>query len=271
VSYVDMIRLAGATPVVLPTYERDGYRMTPAALAGAIGPRTRGLVLNSPANPTGSAYDVAELRALGAVCLERGLVVVSDDVYERLTYDGFVQSHLVALVPELRARTVLVSSCSKTYAMTGWRLGYAAGPAHVIAALATLQGQSTGNPSSISQAAATEALAGPQGCVDEMVVEFGRRRAYVLARLAAIPDVTVAVPRGAFYVFPNVAAILGGRVGSSSELARLLLADHGIAVVGGADFGAPDCVRISYATSMTLLELGMDRLARGLQRARDAR
>ena len=144
--------------------------------------------------------------------MRRGLVVISDDVYERLTYDGFVQHHLVAVLPELRPQAVVVSSCSKTYAMTGWRLGYAAGPAHVIAAMATLQGQSTSNPSSISQAAAVEALAGPQDCVDEMVFEFGRRRAYVLERLSAIANVTVAVPRGAFYVLPNVASVLGGCV-----------------------------------------------------------
>jgi len=202
--------------------------------------------------------------------------VISDDVYERLTYDGFVQHHLVAVLPELRPQAVVVSSCSKTYAMTGWRLGYAAGPAHVIAAMATLQGQSTSNPSSISQAAAVEALAGPQDCVDEMVFEFGRRRAYVLERLSAIANVTVAVPRGAFYVLPNVASVLGGKMGSSTlgstaDLARFLLADHGIAVVGGEDFGAPDCIRISYATSMALLEPGMDRLARGVRLATGAR
>jgi aspartate aminotransferase len=270
VSYVDMLALADATAVVVPTREEDGFRLTPAALEAAVGPRTRAIVLNSPANPTGSAYDGEELRALGAICLRRGLVVISDDVYERLTYDGFVQHHLLSVCPDLRPSTIVVSSCSKTYAMTGWRLGYAAGPKHVIAAMATLQGQSTSNPCSIAQAAAVEALAGPQACVDRMVGEFAKRRAYVLERLRAIPGVSVVAPRGAFYVFPTVGALFGRRVGghslaSASDLARYLLTEADVAVVAGEDFGAPSNIRISYATSMALLEKGLDRLERGLK------
>ncbi|MEO6028437.1 MAG: pyridoxal phosphate-dependent aminotransferase [Candidatus Binatia bacterium] len=269
VSYVDMLALADATAVVVPSLEQDGFRVTPAALEAAIGPRTRAIVLNSPANPTGSAYDDEELRALGAVCLRHGLIVISDDVYERLTYDGFIQRHLLSVCPELRPYTVVISSCSKTYAMTGWRLGYAAGPKHVIDAMATLQGQSTSNPSSITQAAAVEALSGPQECVAHMVAEFAKRRAYVLERLRAIPDVTVATPRGAFYVFPTIGALLGRRLGgrtlaSASDLAKYLLTEADVAVVAGEDFGAPQNIRISYATSMPLLETGLDRLARGL-------
>jgi aspartate aminotransferase len=265
VSYADMLALADATPVIVPTSEAEGFRLSPAALEAAIGPRTRGLILNTPSNPTGSAYDADELRALAAVCIRHDLTVVSDDVYERLTYDGFVQHHVLAVCPALRSRTVLVSSCSKTYAMTGWRLGYAAGPSHVIAAMVTLQGQSTSNPSSLAQAAAVEALAGPQDCVDDMRAEFAKRRTFVLARLRAIPGVTVVAPRGAFYVLPNVAALLGRRVGerelaSAVDLARHVLAETGVAVVAGDDFGAPHHLRISYATSMPLLERGFDRL-----------
>jgi aspartate aminotransferase len=270
VSYVDMLALADATAVVVPTRAEDEFRMSPAALEPAIGPRTRALVLNSPANPTGAAYDADELRALGDVCLRRGLTAICDDVYERLTYDGFAQRHLLALVPELRPRAIVISSCSKTYAMPGWRLGYTAGPRHVIAAMAMLQGQSTSNPCSITQAAAVEALAGPQACVDVMVAEFTRRRAYVLERLRAIPGITVAAPRGAFYVFPSVAPLLGRRVGgrvlgSIAELATYLLTEWNVAVVAGEDFGAPRNLRISYATSMALLEKGLDRLEQGLK------
>jgi len=270
VSYVDMLALADAKAVVVPTTEQDGFRMSAAALAAAIGPRTRAVILNSPANPTGSAYDADELRALGDVCLRYDLLVISDDVYERLTYDGFVQRHLLTVCPRLRPRTLVISSCSKTYAMTGWRLGYTAGPREVIAAMATIQGQSTSNPSSITQAAAVEALTGPQTCVDEMLVEFSRRRAYVLERLRAIRDVTVTAPRGAFYVLPSIGVFLGRRVGgrkiaSATDLARYLLAEFGVAVVAGEDFAAPRNVRISYATSMELLEKGLDRLQHGLE------
>jgi aspartate aminotransferase len=270
VSYVDMLALADAKAVLVPTSERDGFRVSPAALEAAIGPRTRAVIINSPSNPTGSAYDADDLKALGEVCRRRNLVVISDDVYERLTYDGFVQRHILTLCPDLRPQTLVISSCSKTYAMTGWRLGYTAGPKHVIAAMATLQGQSTSNPSSITQAAAAEALSGPQECVDVMVREFAKRRAYVLERLRAIPGVTVAAPRGAFYVFPSIGAFLGRRIGgrdltSASDLASYLLAESGLAVVAGEDFGAPQNIRISYATSLALLEKGLDRLESGLK------
>jgi aspartate aminotransferase len=270
VSYADMLVLAGAKPVIVPTEEQAGFRLSPAALEETIGPRTRALILNSPANPTGAAYGADELRALGAVIARRRLAVISDDVYERLTYDGFVQHHLLALCPELRPQTLVVSSVSKSYAMTGWRLGYAAGPQHVITAMATLQGQSTSNPCSITQAAAVAALTGPQECVGRMVEEFSHRRAYVLERLAAIPGITCAIPRGAFYVFPGIAAFLGRRAGSrvlrsACDLAAYLIEEFGLAVVAGEDFGAPANIRISYATSMANLENGMDRLARALR------
>ncbi len=271
VSYADMLVLAGATPVIVPTDERAGFVLTPAALEAAITPRTRGVILNSPSNPAGAAYDEGELLALADVIARRGLLVISDDVYEKLTYEGFVQRHILALRPELRPQALVISSLSKSYAMTGWRLGYTAGPKHVIGAMATLQGQQTSNPCSITQAAAIAALTGPQDCIGGMLKEFARRRAYVLERLAAIPDVTCVRPRGAFYVFPNLRAYLGRTIGgydlrSASDLASYLIAEYNLAVVAGEDFGAPTHVRISYATSMEQLEKGMDRLATALRK-----
>jgi aspartate aminotransferase len=270
VSYADMLVLAGARPVIVQTEERAGFRLSPAALEAAIGSRTRGVIINSPSNPTGAAYDEHELRALGEVIARRGLLVISDDVYERLTYNGFVVRHLLTLHPELRPRALVISSVSKSYAMTGWRLGYAAGPKHVIAAMATLQSQNTSNPCSITQAAAVAALTGPQESIATMVAEFARRRAFVLARLAAIPGVTCAPPQGAFYVFPNMAAFLNRRIGtydirSASDLASYLIQEFNLAVVAGEDFGAPTHIRISYATSMANLERGMERLERALR------
>jgi aspartate aminotransferase len=267
VSYADMLVLAGAKPVIVPTEERAGFALTPAQLEAAIGPRTRGIIINSPSNPAGAAYDANELGALAEVIARRGLLVISDDVYERLTYGGFVQPHILRLRPELRPQTIVISSLSKTYAMTGWRLGYTAAPKHVIGAMATLQGQQTSNPCSITQAAAIAALTGPQECVGRMLEEFSRRRAYVLERLAAIPDVTCVQPRGAFYVFPNFRGYLGGKVGSyelksASDLASYLITEYNLAVVAGEDFGAPTHIRISYATSIGELEKGMDRLTR---------
>ncbi len=265
VSYADMLVLAGATPIIVPTEEREGFRLTPAALEAAIGPRVRGIIINSPSNPAGAAYEADELAALADVIASRGMIVISDDVYERLTYDGFVPRHILTLRPELRAQTLVISSLSKTYAMTGWRLGYTAGPKHVISAMATLQGQQTSNPCSITQAAAIAALTGPQACVGEMLAEFARRRAYVLRRLGALPEVTCVPPRGAFYVFPNMRAYLGRKIGgydlrSASDLASYLIAEYNLAVVAGEDFGAPTHIRISYATSVAQLEKGMDRL-----------
>jgi aspartate aminotransferase len=270
VSYIDMLKLAGATPVVVQTAERDGFRLRPDALEAAITARTRGVIINSPSNPTGAAYEAGDLAELGAVIERRGLIVISDDVYERMTYEGFTQRHILAECPGLRPHAIVISSLSKTYAMTGWRLGYTAAPAHVIKAMNTLQGQSTTNPTSITQAAAIAALTGPQDCVARMVEEFAKRRRFVLQRLGEIEGVTCAAPRGAFYVFPSMDAYIGRSLGGTtldgaSALARYLLMEAGVAVVAGEDFGAPRNVRISYATSMENLREGMDRLARGLR------
>ena len=268
VSYSDMLLLAGAQPRIVRTREEDGFRLTPEALEAAITPQTRAILLNSPSNPTGVAYDASELGPLLDVVSRHDLMVVTDDVYEMMVYGGFQLPHVLQLRPELRERTLVVNSVSKTYAMTGWRIGYTAGPAHVIKAMSTLQSQMTSAPSSIAQAAAAEALAGPQDAVPVMMHEFGRRRDFVLERLQAIPGIRVPKPQGAFYVFPNVATYLsrGNGPKTGDDLATYLIEAAHVAVVGGTDFGYPEHIRISYATSLANLERGLDRIEVALRK-----
>jgi len=271
VSYPDMVLLAGGVPKIVETRERDGFRMSPEAFAEAIGPRTKAVILNSPSNPTGGAYGKAELGALGEVAQKKGVFVISDDVYEALTYGGFRQEHILNACPQLREQTLVVNSVSKTYAMTGWRIGYVAGPKALIGAMSKIQGQSTSNPCSIAQAAAVAALEGPQDMVREMVREFESRRDFVVARLSRIAGVSCFKPLGAFYVFPNIACYVGksanGRkIESAGALCEYLLKEAGVAVVGGEDFGAPTHIRISYATSMANLREGLDAIAEALGR-----
>lgn len=270
VSYPDMLVLAGATPRIVRTLEEEHFQLTAAALDAAVTPRTAAVILNSPSNPTGVAYSNDELAPLLDVVARHHLSIISDDVYEMMVYGGFQLGQVLRVRPDLRERTLLVNSVSKTYAMTGWRIGYTAGPARVIRAMATLQGQMTSNPSSVAQAAAVEALNGPQDSVAHMMREFERRRAFLLQRLRALPGVQCVAPQGAFYVFPNVSAYLGRRGGGAprtgDELAAYLLETAHVAVVGGSDFGSPEHIRISYANSMTNLERGLDRIDAALQR-----
>ncbi|MFQ5665524.1 MAG: pyridoxal phosphate-dependent aminotransferase [Candidatus Binatia bacterium] len=273
VSYTDMLVLAGAQPRIVRTREEDAFKLTAHALAAAITPRTRAIILNSPSNPAGVAYDAGALSPLVDVIAQHGLIVISDDVYEMILYGGIPRAHVLQLRPELRQQTLVVNSVSKTYAMTGWRLGYTAGPAPVIKAMSTLQGQMTSNPSCIAQAAAAQALAGPQDTVTTMTREFGRRAEFVVQRLGAIPDIRCPTPQGAFYVFPNVSAYLIGAKGGTGprtgdELAAYLIEAAHVAVVGGSDFGFPEHVRISYANSMTNLERGLDRMEAALRQLR---
>jgi aspartate aminotransferase len=270
VSYPDMLVLAGGTPRIVRSAEDDDFKLTPAALRNALTPLTRAIILNSPSNPTGAAYDARELAPLVDCIVQHDLIVISDDVYEMMVYGDFQLAHVLQLRPELRERTLVINSVSKTYAMTGWRIGYTAGPAHVIKAMATLQGQMTSNPSSIAQAAAAQALAGPQEEVQRMVHEFGRRRDFVVQRLRTIPRLQCTLPQGAFYAFPNVAAYLAphSSLQTGDDLAAYLIDTAHVAVVGGTDFGYPDHVRISYATSMDNLERGLDRIEAALGRLR---
>ena len=267
VSYPDMVLLADGIPVTPSAGPEQGYKISPRQLQAAITPKTRMVMFNSPSNPTGAVYSEEELSALGEIAVRRQLIVISDDIYEH--FSDRPLRHIGALVPALRPRLVAVNSVSKTYAMTGWRLGYAAAPVELIRAMTSLQSQSTSNPPSTAQAAAIAALGGSQESVAVMAREFRARREIVLARLAAIPDVTVVRPEGAFYVFPDVSAYLGrrgpdGAIVSTGELATHLLRHVGVAVVAGEGFGAPGYVRISYAAERSVLEDGIDRLARGL-------
>lgn len=265
VSYPDQVLLAGGTPVFIETDEKTSFKITPELLEKAVTPRTKALVLNSPCNPTGTSYSREELQELGKVCLKYDFLIISDDIYERLIYDGLCFSNIASAVPELTARTIVVNGVSKTYAMTGWRIGYAAGPKEIIAAMTKMQSQSTSNPSSIAQKAAVEALNGPQDAVAMMTAEFGKRRSYIVDRLNAVPGFSCFRSTGAFYAFPNVSGVYGrsfdGKtISNSSELAAYFLEQARVAVVPGIAFGADNYVRFSYATSMDNIRKGIDRI-----------
>jgi len=267
VSYPDMLVLAGAVPRVVETTAAAGFKMSAAQLEQAIGPRTVAVILNSPSNPTGAQYGTEELRALGEVALRGGLIVITDDIYERLTATPV--PHLGTLVPALRPDLVVVNSVSKSYAMTGWRIGYTAAPAELIRAMTVLQSQSTTNPTSIAQAAAAAALTGPQDSVDTMAREFTQRLALMVDGLAAIPGLCTPRPQGAFYIFPDASAFFGrrgpdGPIATAADLAMYLLRHVGVATVPGEGFGAPAHIRLSYAASRTVLEDGLVRLGRAL-------
>ncbi|MBW1991518.1 MAG: pyridoxal phosphate-dependent aminotransferase [Deltaproteobacteria bacterium] len=268
VSYPPMLMLAEAVPVIIPTREENGFKLTPEELRERLTPRTKGLILNSPSNPTGMVYSRPELEALAEVVLAHDLVVISDDIYNRIIFDGLEFVNLAMLAPELKARTFVLNGVSKTYAMTGWRIGYAAGPEAAIAAAVNLQSQSTSNPTSIAQKASVAALRGPQDFVARMVGEFAWRRDDIYQRLLAIPGVTTPKPEGAFYIFPNFSAYydrLKPAPGQSRSqaLAEYLLEEARVAAVPGAEFGEDACIRLSYATSR-------ERIATGLARIREA-
>ena len=271
VSYVDIVVLAGATPVIVPTEQAAGFKLTPELLRGAVTDRTRVLILNSPANPTGAAYSRDELTALAAVLATMEITVISDDIYEKIIYDGFEFFSIAAVSEEMKDRTVIVNGVSKAYAMTGWRIGYAAGSEPIVAAVTKLQSQNTSNPASIAQKAAVEALNGSQEAVGMMVKAFRERRDVIVAALNKIPGLTCPNPQGAFYVFPNVAQIYGRSfqekvIDDSTSLAAYLLDEADVAVVPGIDFGADNYIRLSYATSQELIEKGVVRIAQALGR-----
>ncbi len=252
VSYPDQVVLAGGTPVFIETDEATGFKITPAQLEKAITANTKALIINSPCNPTGVSYTVDELKAIGQVCLKHDFLIISDDIYERLLYDGLKFCQIAQVVPELKSRTIVVNGVSKTYAMTGWRIGYACGPKELMGAMTKMQSQSTSNPTSIAQKAAVEALKGPQDAVAAMAVEFEKRRTYIVERLNAMPGVTCFKATGAFYVFPNFSGIYGksfnGKIiGNSTEFAAYLLEEAKVAIVPGVAFGADKYARLSYA------------------------
>jgi aspartate aminotransferase len=266
VSYPDMVLLADAQPVMPFAGTAQGYKITARQLAAAITPKTRLLLLNSPCNPTGAAYTRAELRALGEVLLEHPRIVIgTDDMYEKIYWGSEPFCSLISAVPELYGRTVTINGVSKAYAMTGWRIGYCGGPKELITAMATIQGQSTSNASSISQKAATAALAGDQACVATMNEAFKQRHDYVVGALNALPGVSCLPGAGTFYAFADVSKAMASLgCSSDNEFAELLLNEGGVAVVPGSGFGAPGHMRISFACSLQTLEKAIERIARVL-------
>ena len=265
VSYSDMALLAGGAPKLIPTGEASGFRMTPPELEAALTARTRVVILNSPCNPTGASYDRDELLALAGVLEKHDCLILADDIYEKIVYDGFQFHNLVALCPALRDRTILINGVSKSYAMTGWRIGYALGPADVIAAASKIQSQSTSNAASIAQAAALEALRGPQDEVPVMVREFARRREVIVKQMNEIRGIRCLKPQGAFYVFPNVSGLFGKTAAGKQlqtpcDVADYLLEEAKVAAVPGEDFGSQEHIRFSYATSLEDIEKGCRRI-----------
>ncbi len=265
VSYMEQVRLAGARPVPVPTEAADAWQPRPDRLVPLLTPRTRAVIVNSPHNPTGTVYTRDTLEGLVRLAERHDFFVVSDEIYERMVYDGAKHLCVPAAWPEARHRIVLLNSLSKTYAMTGWRIGYAAAPRPVAHALAALQGHLAGNPNSIAQKAALYALTQPVD-LDPMVAEYDRRRRYVVDRLNALPGVICHTPRGAFYAFADVRGALGrpGGPTTSLALAEMLLERAHVAVVPGEAFEAPGFLRLSYATSMPRIEEGLDRMAGAL-------
>jgi aspartate/methionine/tyrosine aminotransferase len=286
VSYPHQVRLAQGKPVVIEAREEDGFRLRPDALKAAITPATKAVIINSPSNPTGAAYSGKELGALCAVAVEAGLMIVADEIYEKLVYDNFQFVSVASLGKAVKEHTILINGVSKSHAMTGWRLGYAAGPKDVIAAMNKVQSHSTSNASSISQMAAIEALRGPQDEVARMVVEFEKRRNYLASAIGRLPGVTLVKPQGAFYVFPNCSAYYGKAAGGtasgagaaigagkfkithSATLAEYLMDAAHVAVVPGGAFGNDRCIRLSYATSMEKLEAAVGRITAALAQLR---
>ena len=269
VSYPDMVLLAGGTPVVVECDQASGFRLTPDALEAAITPRTKWLILNSPSNPSGAGYDRAQMAALCDVLLRHPQVwVLADDIYEHLVFDGFAFCTPAQVEPRLKDRVLTMNGVSKSYAMTGWRIGYGAGPEALIKAMAKLQSQSTSNPCSISQYAAEAALTGPQDYITDSRAVFQRRRDLVVAGLNACPGLDCPVPQGAFYVYPSIAGLIGltsaggTPIDSDEAFANALLDETGVAVVFGAAFGLAPHFRISYATSDAVLQDAMARIRR---------
>jgi aspartate aminotransferase len=273
VSYTDIVYLTGAQPVVIKTNAVDDFKLQPSQLEAAITPRTRAIIISYPSNPAGVSYSLKELEALAEVIVRKRIMVISDDIYEKIIYDDRPFYTLASLGDELKRLSIVVNGVSKTYSMTGWRIGYCAGAEEIIAAITKYQSQNTSNPNSIAQKAAVEALNGPQESVAMMRREFQRRRDVITERLNAIPGVTCLKPQGAFYVFPNVATYYGRSFGgktitNSAEMATYLLDESNVALVPGADFGHDDHIRISYATSMGQIEKGLERIREALLRLR---
>jgi aspartate aminotransferase len=269
VSYPDIVVLAGGTPVILNTLEKDGFKIKPEQLKAAITSNTRALIINGPSNPTGAAYSPEELKAIASVLIDEDILIITDDIYEKIIFTKYPFANIVSVESKLKDRTIVVNGVSKAYAMTGWRIGYAAGPEEIISAVSKIQSQNTSNPTSISQKASVEALNGDQSVVSIMVGEFRKRRDVIVAALNDIPNVKCLLPEGTFYVFPNVSGVYGrsykgNKITGSTQLIDYLLDEANVAAVPGAAFGSDDHIRLSYATSLKNIEEGVKRIKNAL-------
>ncbi|MFZ0456766.1 MAG: pyridoxal phosphate-dependent aminotransferase [Ignavibacteriaceae bacterium] len=271
VSYPDMVSIANGTSIIIDTKEENGFKVTPEELERAITPKTKALILCNPSNPTGSAYSGTELEKVAEVCLKHNFYIISDEIYEKLTYGDYKFVSFPSLNEELKKRTLLVNGLSKAYSMTGWRIGYTAGPENVIQAINKIQSHSTSNAASISQAASKEALNGSQDAVEEMRKEFEKRRNYLYTQLVSIDGISCYKPEGAFYLFPNISVYFNKSyeetlIKDSFDFAMFILSDAKVAAVPGSAFGAEGFLRLSYATSMSNLEEAVARLKESLKK-----
>ena len=271
VSYPPMVALAGATPIIVETKEKNGFTLAMEDLKKAITPKTKALILNSPSNPSGGAYTKEKLEWIAEMALSHNFFVISDEIYEKIVYDGFKFVSIASLNEEIRKKTIIVHGVAKTYAMTGWRIGYTAGPEEIVSAMNNIQSQSTSNTTSIAQKASVEALAGTQEEVSKMVAAFEERRNYIVDRLNKMPGVSCFKPIGAFYVFPNFSSYYGKsyqgkKISNSTELADYFLDVARVAVVPGVEFGADPFERLSYATSMEDIKEGLNRIEEALNK-----
>lgn len=260
VSYPEMIKLAGAKPIVVDTEEKDGFLPSASSISSAISEKTKAIIINSPSNPTGCVFTEKLLGEIAELALKNDFLIISDEVYEKIIFDSTKHISIASLGEEIKEKTITVNAVSKTYAMTGWRIGYLAGPLEIIKAMGNIQSHSTSNPTSIAQKAAIEALKGPQEEVSKMVVEFEKRRNFIAERLKGIEKISFYKPEGAFYLFLNIGYFLKGEIKNSVDFANYLLKEAKVAVVPGSAFGADDYIRISFATSIEELSRGLDRI-----------
>jgi len=257
-SYPEMVKLASAKPVILETTDETEFKITPDQLRAAITPRTRLFILNSPSNPTGTVYTPGEIKALGDMCVEKGVLIMSDEIYEHLLYDGATHKSVASFSQAHYEHTIVVHGFAKAWSMTGWRLGFLAAPEPIAKAIDAVQSHSTSNPTSFAQRGAVAALTGPQDHLKGWLTEFNRRRTYAWKKLNSIPGISCVNAKGAFYLFPNISKT---GLNSSEFCARLLEAEK-VAAVPGIAFGSDDCIRLSYATSLSNIEKGLDRIER---------
>jgi len=269
VSYPPMVELAGAKPVIVETEEKEDYQITREILSRYVTAKTKAIVLNYPSNPVGSVYSLRNLEEIGKMAVEKGFYIISDEIYEKLAYDEYRHTSIASLDKAIREKTIIAHGVSKTYSMTGWRIGFTAGPAEVVAAMSNIQSQSTSNPTSISQKAAVAALNGSQESIALMLEQFKKRRDFLVSGFRSLEGITCYNPKGAFYVFPNFSAVLGKtykgtKIDTSTALTALLLEEFHTAVVPGVEFGKEGYLRLSFATSMEVIEKGFERIKKAV-------